>query len=365
MSELQPVRRLGRGLSALLGGTAPAHEAVAPTEAGELRVIPAQAISRNPFQPRQDFDAESLGELAGSIREHGVLQPLLVREVEGGYQLVAGERRWLAAQKAGLSNIPCRVVDVIDKTACEFALEENLKRKDLNDLEKAAAFRSYLQHFECSIEELAKQLSMSRSAVSNLLRLLELPDTIQVLLRAGKLSTGHARALLPLSETDQQALCERIQSESLSVRQVEAAVRELLGRTAPAGAQSPAAESVTSATPDTAAAPAAEAVVVNDAVVGGGVTGDPAHELAGSAQAAVEMAASSVDSGETISLEAARDEVEQLRSNHVISLEEQLSSLFGVKVQIKLKSRESGEIVIPFSTNQEFERLLKVARRAG
>jgi ParB family chromosome partitioning protein len=329
-----------------------------------LRVIPTQSISRNPFQPRQDFDAESLSELAGSIREHGVLQPLLVREIENGYQLVAGERRWLAAQKAGLTSVPCRVVDVIDKTACEFALEENLKRKDLNDLEKAVAFRSYLKHFECTVEELAKQLSMSRSAVSNLLRLLELPESVQTLLRAGKLSAGHARALLPLPEADQQVLCERIQSESLSVRQVEAAVRELLGRPAPASAQSAAVEAVSPATPDPAAAPAVEAAVVNHAGGAEGVV-DPAHELAGSAQAAVEMAASSGDSGETISIEAARDEAEQLRSNHVISLEEQLSSLFGVKVQIKLKSRESGEIVIPFSSNQEFERLLKVARRAG
>lgn len=323
MSEFQPPRRLGRGLNALMGAGVPAHEEVTGSDVGELHHIPVGNISRNPFQPRKDFDAESLAELASSVKEHGILQPLLVREADGGFQLIAGERRWQAAQKAGLATVPCRVVDVIDKTACEFALEENLKRKDLNDLEKAEAFKAYLAHFECSADELAKQLSMSRSAVSNILRLLELPDSVKNALHAGKLSAGHARALLPLEQADQLALAGRIQAESLSVRKTESLVREILGRP------------------------------------------QPAAEAEKTAEVVSDQPASEETQQPTLSLEAAREEADELRTNHVISLEQQLTDLFGVKVQIKLKSKENGFIVIPFNSNTEFERILTTARRAG
>lgn len=313
-------RRLGRGLSALLGGGAPAHEErdELPGNA-ELRHLPVGSISRNPFQPRKQFDPESLGELASSIKEHGVLQPLIVREVEGGFQLVAGERRWQAARKAGLASVPCRVVDVIDKTACEFALEENLKRKDLNDLEKGQAFRDYLDQFECTVEELSKQISMSRSAVSNMLRLLELPDPVKNALHAGRISAGHARALLPLEEGDQLALCGRIQAETLSVRRTETLVRELLHRTPADDDNTPdGTRSSGEATTDTPPGDAAETLPLVDE-----------------------------------------------RTNHVNSLEEQLRDLFGVKVQIKLSGKDSGQIVIPFASNMEFERILKTARRSA
>ncbi|MBT5019432.1 MAG: ParB/RepB/Spo0J family partition protein, partial [Planctomicrobium sp.] len=132
-----PNRRLGRGLSALLGSNTPApiEQSGDQKAIGELSYLPISQVVRNPFQPRKHFEQESLGELAASIKEHGVIQPVIVRDFEGAYQLIAGERRWQAAQKAGLTTIPCRIVDVIDKTACEYALEENLKRKDLNDLE--------------------------------------------------------------------------------------------------------------------------------------------------------------------------------------------------------------------------------------
>ncbi|MCA9080981.1 MAG: ParB/RepB/Spo0J family partition protein [Planctomycetaceae bacterium] len=356
MSELQPTRRLGRGLSALLGGGAPAHQETTPEEHSELRQIPIGQITRNPFQPRQIFDQESLGELASSIREHGVLQPLIVRAVESGYQLVAGERRWQAAQKAGLTNVPCRVVDVIDKTACEFALEENLKRKDLNDLEKAMAFREYIDHFECTIEELAKQLSMSRSSVNNMLRLLDLADPVKNALHAGKITAGHARTLLPLDVADQLAMCGRIQAESLSVRQTEKEVRTLLGRPQPEA--QPAEQSSANVAAETVTTETATAE--SDAVPA--MTSDAAPEFAASTELAHEATG---DDSATISIEEARDQADELRTAHVASMEEQLSAAFGVKVQIKLKTKETGFIVLPFASNTDFERILKLARRAA
>ncbi len=320
MSEAQPVaanRRLGRGLSALLGSNTPApvEQDGTAKKIGDLSYLPVDRILRNPFQPRKHFEQESLGELAASIKQHGVIQPIVVREYEGAYQIIAGERRWQAAQKAGLTTIPCRVVDVIDKTACEYAIEENLKRKDLNDLEKAQAFRDYLDQFACSIEELSKQLSMSRSSVSNMLRLLDLPDPVKNALHSERISAGHARALLPLAEADQLALCGRIQAEKLSVRKTEAAVKELLEPT------------------------------------------KPAMEEAGE----VSSEESSEDNAETIPI----SEGNSARTNHIASLEEQLRNLLGVKVSIKLNSKDAGTIQIPFSSNEEFERILKTVRRAA
>jgi ParB family chromosome partitioning protein len=321
----EPKRRLGRGLSALLGGSAPAAEEVVSNDNSELRHISVQELARNPFQPRKDFDAESLGELAASVKEHGILQPLLVREVDGGFQVIAGERRWQAAVRAGLTTVPCRVVDVIDKTACEYALEENLKRKDLGDLEKAQAFRDYLNTFGCTVEELSKQLSMNRSTVSNFLRVLDLPEPARLALASGKITAGHARAILSLEIADQLALCGRIQAESLSVRAAEAAARKILGRSTPA---------------DQVAATA---------------SGDqPAAEVAsGDAPA------------ETISMAEAAAQKDDQRTAHIASLEEQFRQLLGVKVEIHLSSKDSGKIVIPFASNDEFEHVLRQVRRAA
>lgn len=326
-------RRLGRGLSALLGGAAPAADEIeTEPQLLELRHVPVDAIQRNPYQPRKEFDAEALTELAASVREHGILQPLLVREIDGGMQLVAGERRWLAAKKAGLTSVPCRVVDVIDKTACEFALEENLKRKDLTDLEKATAFRQYLDHFQCTIEELAKQLSMNRSTVSNLLRLLELPEPIKNALQAGKITAGHARAILSLEDlADQLALCGRIQAESLSVRQTEAAVKLRQQELAGPAVSDPA----------------------------------PANELVITDQPHLDQTRPVDSSPATISIEAASEAADPARTNHVSSLEDQLGALLGVKVQITLKSKDTGSIHIPFASNSEFERILTRLRRAA
>ena len=189
-------RRLGRGLNALLGmaPTGPSTEA----EPGTSSNISVDLIDRNPFQPRHEFDPAALNELADSIRQHGVSQPVLVRSAGGGYQLIAGERRLIAAKKAGLQEIPCRVLALTDQQVSEVALEENLKRQDLNVLEKATAFQGYLDRYGCSIEELSRRLSLDRSTVSNMVRLLELPEAVKADLRSDKISAGHARALLSL-----------------------------------------------------------------------------------------------------------------------------------------------------------------------
>ncbi len=351
MSDLStpdaPRRRLGRGLSAMLG-SGPAFSESEPA-AAELRNIPVAEIARNPFQPRKDFNPEDLNELSDSIREHGVLQPILVREFDGAYQLIAGERRWLASQRAGLTHIPCRVVDVIDQTAFDYALEENLKRKDLSDIEKAQAFRQYLDHFHCSIEELGKQLSMSRSAVSNILRLLELTEPVRNALASGKISSGHARSLLPLPEADQLALCGRIQAEQLSVRQTEATVRQMLGREKPA----PVAE---------------EQALISQPVVAQEAAQDYApvsqvYTADSGAPDNCEIQTAPVEAPHVLSMDQARAEND--RTPHLASLEEQLRNLLGTSVEIKLKTKDSGTIMIPFSSNEEFERLLRSLHRAA
>ena len=268
--------------------------------------IHVELIERNPFQPRKDFDSESLNELVESIRQHGVLQPLLVRPCGTQYQLIAGERRWMAARQAGLETVPCRVLELEDQAMCEAALEENLKRKDLNVLEKAQAFQDYLHRFSTTADELARQLSMSRSSLCNFLRLLELSDFVKEALLAERVSYGHARAILSLPHEGQIALCQRIEAESLSVRQTEAAVREMLKQQQDGGAET---------IPFTAAAP--EKPSATDV------------------------------------------------SNHVRSVEEQLQQLLGVAVAIKLSGKEKGKIVIPFSNNDDFERIVRQLRRAA
>ncbi len=360
-NSTQPSRRLGRGLSALLGGNGPAFTESTPEQSADLRQIAVAQLTPNPFQPRQVFDAEALGELASSIREHGVLQPILVREVDGAFQVIAGERRWKAAQKAGLTTIPCRIVDVIDKTACEYALEENLKRKDLSDLEKAQAFKDYLTQFECSIEELSKQLSMNRSTISNMLRLLELPGPIKNALNANKISAGHARALLPLPEADQLELCGRIQAEQLSVRAVEATVKKMLGRDTPATVET---AEPTAASTDEAVSEQPSTVVVAETSDATPVQMEKPAAVVDSTPVSPKASGTqerAADSGvvETIPM----SEAEPHRTHHIDSLETQLRDLLGVPVEIQLNSKESGKILVPFSSNSEFERILNLLRR--
>jgi ParB family transcriptional regulator, chromosome partitioning protein len=211
---------LGRGLSALIPG--------ASDETG-LVEVPVQAVAPNPRQPRQGFDEESLEGLARSIREVGVLQPVVVRRVNGGYELVAGERRVRAAKLAGLATVPALVRTTDDTESLREALIENIHRQDLSALEQAAAFQELQDDLGVTQEDLAERLGHSRSHVANTIRLLNLPPDVQRLLAEGSLTAGHARALLSLEDPEaQMSLGLRIAAEGLSVRQTEDLVRSFV-----------------------------------------------------------------------------------------------------------------------------------------
>lgn len=309
-----PRRRLGRGLNALLGrggeadgenqqdGSTPESQGnQAPVESSDQ--IDIDLIERNPYQPRQDFAADSLKELEGSIRQHGILQPLLVRPFDGAYQLIAGERRLKAAREAGLKTVPCRVLHLEERQVCEVAIEENLKRKDLNVLEKAQAFKNYLSQFDSTIEQLAQRLSLDRSTVNNMIRLLDLAEPVKQALQAEKISAGHARTLLSLDNEKQIALCEQIQSDSLSVRKTEAEVRKIL-------------------------------------------------------------------KGEVDTVPFEKSKPQQSANapqmtNHLVDLQQQLREILGAQVEIKLKTEHSGQIIIPFDSNETFERVTGVLRKSA
>lgn len=212
---------LGKGLDALIPSTAPDPE---PAQ-GELREIPVSAVRPNRYQPRNVFDDDALAELANSIRELGVLQPILVREVDDGFELIAGERRWRAAQVAGLERVPALVRQVEHQASLEQALVENLQREDLNPVEEALAYRQLVDEFGLSHDEVAQRVGRSRSAVSNTVRLLQLPPEVLELLVSRQLGAGHARALLPLPEAEQVVLARRVADEGWSVRRVEEEVK--------------------------------------------------------------------------------------------------------------------------------------------
>jgi ParB family chromosome partitioning protein len=210
---------LGRGLAALLEGA----DATAESELTELPVL---QIRPNPFQPRQHFDPERLRELAESIRQQGVMQPILVRRGAEGYELLAGERRLRAAQMAGYHTIPALVKSANDQQALEVALLENLQREDLNPIEEARAYQRLQAEFQLTQDEVAQRVGRDRSSVTNMLRLLRLPVSLQTDIEAGRLSMGHARALLALdSEAAQQRLRDQIVADGLSVRETENQVR--------------------------------------------------------------------------------------------------------------------------------------------
>lgn len=303
-----PRRRLGRGLNALLGRGGVDEESEnqtgdssVPSVSADQDEIDIDLIERNPYQPRQEFEADSLKELEGSIRQHGVLQPLLVRPFDGAYQLIAGERRLKAAREAGMKTVPCRVLNLEERQVCEVAIEENLKRKDLSVLEKAQAFRNYLDQFDSTIEQLAQTLSLDRSTVNNMIRLLDLAEPVKQALQSEKISAGHARALLSLDEQKQVSVCEQVQAESLSVRKTEAEVRKILK----------------------------------------GEADTIPFEKAKQAASAPEM------------------------TNHLLDLQQQLREILGAKVEIKLKTDQSGQILIPFDSNETFERITGVLRKTA
>ena len=222
MNDRKPERRgLGRGLSALMADInvdAPA------TRRAEGR-LPVEALVPNPHQPRRDFPAEAMEGLAASIRQKGVLQPLIVRptQTDGRFEIVAGERRWRAAQLAGLHDVPVVIRDFDDTEVLEVAIIENIQRADLNAIEEAAGYRALMDRFGHTQEKLAEALSKSRSHIANLLRLLNLPDDVQGHVREGRLSSGHARALV--TAVDPSALARQVIARNLSVRETEALMR--------------------------------------------------------------------------------------------------------------------------------------------
>jgi ParB family chromosome partitioning protein len=218
-------KRLGRGLGALLS--------TEPTPVEPRAEIALAKIRPNPFQPRKTFSPESLDELQSSIREHGVLQPVVLRSAPGGYELIAGERRWRAAQAIGLKAIPAVVREgVSDQAMLELALVENLQRADLDPIEKARGFRQLLEQ-GLTQDQVAQRVGLKRPTVANFLRLLELSEPVQKVVTEGLISMGHARALLGLADrTRQGELCALVVRRGLSVRELEERVRELQGREA-------------------------------------------------------------------------------------------------------------------------------------
>jgi ParB family chromosome partitioning protein len=259
--------------------------------------IEIQRIDSNPYQPRQDFNEAETQTLAESLKAHGLLQPVVVRQVGDRYQLIAGERRLRAAAIAGWTDVPAQVIEADDRQVAELAIIENVQRKDLNALEKAASFQRYLEQYGCTQEDLAGRLKIDRSTIANLIRLLELPPAIQDAVRHGKLFQGHARALLPLGdEQEQVAFCQRIQREGLSVRQTEALVQETIDRA-------------------------------------------DAEPLA------------------VISREGEKSRPARGQSEHVAALEQQFRSALGLRVALRHNSRGRGKLVIQFRSHEEFEQL--------
>lgn len=220
--------RLGRGLAALIGDVGEEGGAAPAARSGAQRRVPAAFLRPNPRNPRRSFAEEELEELANSIRERGIIQPIVVRAVAGArdaFEIVAGERRWRAAQRAELHEVPIVVVEVDDRAALEIAIVENVQRADLNPLEEAAGYQMLADQFGYSQQEVARIIGKSRSHIANTMRLLKLPDAVKTYLADGRLSAGHARALL--TQDDPETLARAIVERGMNVREVEALAQEL------------------------------------------------------------------------------------------------------------------------------------------
>lgn len=213
---------MGKGLSALLGEDFSADFSTPPS------TLPLSQIESCQSQPRKNFDQEKLEELADSIRQHGLIQPLTVRKLSSGYyQIIAGERRWRAARLAGLDEVPAVIIEADDQKAMELAMIENLQREDLNPIEEANGFQTLMESYGMTQAEVAESVGKSRSAVANALRLLDLHFSIQRLVESGQISAGHAKAILPLSPTQRVRAVKEIEARQLSVRQTEQMVKHL------------------------------------------------------------------------------------------------------------------------------------------
>jgi ParB family chromosome partitioning protein len=341
-------RRLGRGLAALLGAPieeggqfaagsdastlgsfepnsfeptpnrAPAStietaaaEAENTNDLSGLVHLQVNEVEDNPFQPRREFGEAEIASLAESLKEHDMLQPILVRVVDGRYQLISGERRLRAARLAGWATVPARVREADDRLVAELAIVENLQRKDLNAIEKALSFKRYLDEHRCTQDDLARRLKIDRSTIANLMRLLELPPSVLESLRTGEITAGHARALLPLGdEREQRDFCQRICRDGMSVRDIERQVAEKLAE-------------------------------------------EEAAAIAGSVPAVGKKKRS--------------------RSEQVAALEQEFRMALGTKVEIREGSRGKGKILIHFQNHEDFDRLrdqitdgnTKSGRRSG
>jgi ParB family transcriptional regulator, chromosome partitioning protein len=289
MDTIKP--RLGRGLDALLGTMGNDGTATITATA----TVSLDRIQNNPFQPRKRFDDDELNQLASSIKEHGILQPVVVRsQGDGHYQLIAGERRVRAAQVAGLTAVPVHVVDFNDQQIHEAALVENIQRSDLNAIEKAQGFRDYLSRFTINTEQLATKLGMDRTTISNLLGLLNMAPEVQDAVRLGQVSLGHAKVLKGITDhTRQIALCKETILKNLSVHALDMIVK-----------------------------------TVKQNVPGAKPAKVPAE-----------------------------------KTPHVQSVENELRQRLSVRVDIQVKAKEKGQIVIGFETNDDFERILEALRK--
>jgi ParB family chromosome partitioning protein len=222
----EPMRsRLGRGLASLIGDMG-AETNVSAERARSQRRVPIELLRRNPRNPRREFPPAQIDELAASIKERGIIQPIAVRPVFGAtesYEIIAGERRWQAAQRAGLHEVPVVVHDVTDAEALELAIIENVQREDLNPIEEATGYQSLIDAFKYQQDDIARTVGKSRSHVANMLRLLKLPEAVKASIRSGELSAGHARALI--GQADPERLAREILARGLNVRQVEELAR--------------------------------------------------------------------------------------------------------------------------------------------
>ena len=323
-------RRLGRGLAALLGTPTEERESEAssvpvqhipdpapmatPEEVGDIHGpsdepppddesttdlvnLNVYEIDDNPFQPRREFNEPEIASLAESLKEHDMLQPILVRNLGDRFQLISGERRLRAAIRAGWSTVPARIRDADDRLVAELAIVENLQRKDLNPIEKALSFKRYLEEHGCKQEDLARRLKIDRSTIANLMRLLELPEQVLEAVRTGLISAGHARALLPLGDDDEQVkFCHQISEAGISVRETERQVQQRIAESDDGSSSLPNSED----------------------------SGRPK----GSAQ-----------------------------SDQVACLEQELRTALGTRIEIRQSSRGRGRIVIHFANHEEFERI--------
>ncbi len=285
--------RLGRGLNALIGEMGNASDS-GRNGGGSL---PVAKIQNNPYQPRKRFDDDELRSLTDSVRNHGVLQPLVVRQVGGDFQLIAGERRLRAAQAAGLAEVPVHVVSFDDQQVFEAALVENIQRSDLNPIEKAQGFKDYLDKFGLTQEQLGAKLGLDRTTISNLLGLLNLQAEVQDAVRLGQITLGHAKVLKGVTDADRQvALCRETIVKNYSVHALEMVVKQDRGE----------------------------------------------------------------DAGDSSEPAARRDPVE--KTAHVKSIEDDLRHRLAVKIEIKVKAKDKGQIVIGFDSNDDFERIVEALK---